>query len=381
VARAACFAGAWCDGPDRVAGRIALSYDPSMPAARLFRLLTIGLSALGVAAIGLGVSLLLDPPGAHTAAGRIALGVVGGLGLVVGLAVPLRVGFSGRKLPAEIKAAMRINGLCIAAGGLALVSGALLGGGRGLGVAFAASGGCLLVAAWAGFFRLGLRLPPRFTVRELGRVARSAGLLARGEESAVGQAFGRWTDGGSAGVPVGAPAPDGPARTLAGDETTLHQIMAASGADTVVLNLGSYSCPHHRRRMDELNALVARWSPRGVAFVTVYINEAHPEDGWRLERQYEEDPEYQGRPEDFCFLYARSIDDRLAMARRLVDAKGLRMTVVADTMADTLMRAYNAWPIRLYVLHRGQVAFAGEQGPFGYLPAAVDEALGRLAIG
>jgi hypothetical protein len=360
----------------------------TLSAARFFRGATVALSVLGLTLGALGVALAASP--ATLAAGpRIALGVAGALAFFVALAVPLRVGLSPILLPGEIKSAMRVNGACIAAAGAALVlstawdATGLPGGGRALGGGLVLCGALALCGAWLGLFRLSARLPATFTVGEMRRIASSAGILGSRAESVADREFRRWSSGSPAGVPEGTPAPDGRVVTLGGEETTLSAVLAATGASTVVLNLGSYTCPHHRKRIDELHALVDRWQPRAVAFLTVYVTEAHPEDGWRLEGQYDQDEEYvraaeDGRADDFCFSHARTIEDRLGMARWLVEKKELRTAIVVDAMEDELRRAYNAWPIRLYVLQGGRVAFRGDQGPFGYLPAAVDEALARL---
>ncbi len=64
------------------------------------------------------------------------------------------------------------------------------------------------------------------------------------------------------------------------------------------------------------------------------------------------------------------------MARRL--AERLDTEIVVDTMEGTLQSAYNPWPIRLYVLVGGTVRYAGDQGPFGYVPAELDAVLEDL---
>ncbi len=321
-------------------------------------------TALAACGIALRAGTLPHAPGWATLIAGAATGMLGVMG-------PLRIALTDPLLPVEIRRTMRVVGASLAVGGLALVGSPLLGPSTALFVCAA----CAAFAGLAGFLRMSASTPAAFTLGELARVAHSAG-MAQGRDSVRAREMLRWTGGRSAGCAVGAPAPDGPCVTLEGAETTLGAVLAAGDpAAPVVLNLCSYTCPHLRKRIDELHDVVARWTPRGVRFLTVYIAEAHPEDGWRLEGQYALDPEYAGDPTAFCFHHARSIADRTQMARWLLEQKSLQTPVVLDDMRDGLLHAYNAWPIRLYVLRDGHVAFAGEQGPFGYSPAAVDAAL------
>ena len=120
-----------------------------------------------------------------------------------------------------------------------------------------------------------------------------------------------------------------------------------------------------------------KWKPLGVDFLTVFTAEAHAEDGWKLAEQYVNDTEYTDES-DFCFPYARNINDRKEMAQWLTSKEHFDMPIVLDTIEDDLLKAYNSWPIRLYIIHKGKIAFCGDQGPFGYSPAGLDPVLQRL---
>ena len=229
--------------------------------------------------------------------------------------------------------------------------------------------------ATAGILRMRQSLPDDLTIGEIYENAKSAGVFGGATADNSTLAFNRWAPGGADGVAPGSLAPDGTMQALDGTPHRLREWLARDSELPVVLNFGSYSCPHHRKRTPQLHALHARWAPQGVRFLTVYTAEAHPEDGWALGDQYAEDAEYTGNPEDFCFLYARSIDDRREMAQWLIDHKDFQMPVMLDTMDDNLLFAYNSWPIRLYVVHQGVVVYSGAQGPFGYEPPEVDRVL------
>jgi len=47
--------------------------------------------------------------------------------------------------------------------------------------------------------------------------------------------------------------------------------------------------------------------------------------------------------------------------------------------ANPPLKAYNTWPIRLYIVRDRQIVYSGAQGPFGYDPSDADLALARLS--
>ena len=96
-------------------------------------------------------------------------------------------------------------------------------------------------------------------------------------------------------------------------------------------------------------------------FIVVYIEEAHPTDGWAL-------------PANYDIIQHRTIKDRLAAAAKLVLRQlPANMTVVVDTMSEplNLNSAYGGLYERLYVIHNGTVAYQGERGPIGFHPGEV----------
>ncbi|MCH7522041.1 MAG: redoxin domain-containing protein [Candidatus Marinimicrobia bacterium] len=234
-----------------------------------------------------------------------------------------------------------------------------------------------LASAFGGFYALSRKLPRTFTIGDTLAIIKSIGLTGEKADSPADREFTRWTHGLRAGVQAGTAAPDGPVVTMTGEAVRLSSFFSHDPASPLVLNFGSYTCPHHRKRLGELQALMDRWESRGVRLLTVYTAEAHPEDGWTLPHQYDNDAEYTHEA-DFCFYYAQNMDDRRKMAQWFIDKKHFNMPVVLDSMDDGLLRAYNTWPIRLYIITQGQVTYCGEQGPFGYDPASVDRALGKL---
>ena len=102
---------------------------------------------------------------------------------------------------------------------------------------------------------------------------------------------------------------------------------------------------------------VARW-------LTIYIEEAHAEDEWRLpESRVEQDLKKNG---DAPIAMHQDLDERLNAARLFVERKRIRSDVVVDTMRGEVLDAYQAWPERLYIILDGVVVYKGGVGPFHF---------------
>ncbi len=295
------------------------------------------------------------------------------MAVAVGLAGPVRVLSRGGQLPREIRRTVLVAAVVLPVVGLVLLVAGWWADARWGAWAFFSAGAGLAWWAVAGPAALARTMPASFLVGEMVGIIRSAGLVGDRKASPMDTAFRRWTQGQS-GVAVGAAAPDGEVVTLDGQVVRLSSFWAER---VLVLNFGSYSCPHHRKRLPELAALMATWGDQGVAFLTVYTAEAHAQDGWNLEGQYREDAEYTDDA-DFCFPYATDLAARRDMAVWLVEKKPWEMPVVLDEMSDRLLRAYNSWPIRLYIVAAGMIVYCGDQGPFGYQPAELDPVLREL---
>ena len=104
-----------------------------------------------------------------------------------------------------------------------------------------------------------------------------------------------------------------------------------------------------------------------VDFAVVYIREAHPEDGWVVSMN---------RDEQIVFDDPKSDSERTEVAATCAFRLEIRMPVVVDGVDDRVARAYGALPDRLYLVSRGgRIAFQGEPGPFGFQPAALESAI------
>lgn len=115
-----------------------------------------------------------------------------------------------------------------------------------------------------------------------------------------------------------------------------------------------------------------------ATFLSVYISEAHPADGWRSEAN-----------DELAILVSqpRAWADRAGVADRCRSTLLPSIRMVVDTMDDRVSQAYSAAPDRLYIVDTdGRIAYKSGRGPFGFLPAEMEQSLlmllmdrGRLA--
>jgi hypothetical protein len=125
-----------------------------------------------------------------------------------------------------------------------------------------------------------------------------------------------------------------------------------------------------------LNNLFERYHDR-VAFLIIYIREAHPVDGWWLGK---------GLPKLWFKLRKsraatdvydpQTLDERRAVAGRCETMLEYGIRTYVDDVDDAVNKAYAAMPTRLYLVGLdGRVAYAGGLGPFGFKPAELGAAI------
>ncbi|KAJ7325700.1 thyroxine 5'-deiodinase [Desmophyllum pertusum] len=129
------------------------------------------------------------------------------------------------------------------------------------------------------------------------------------------------------------------------------------GNRPLVVNFCSWTCPVFRARVGEFLSVVQEFSD--VAdFLTIYIEEAHPSNGWAFEN-------------NVVIPTHQSLEDRCKAARLMLSSTNFNCPVVVDTMENEANRAYAGVPIRLYVIKNQKVALAGLTGPTFYDPKQV----------
>jgi hypothetical protein len=116
-----------------------------------------------------------------------------------------------------------------------------------------------------------------------------------------------------------------------------------------------------------------------VQFLSIYIREAHPVDGWWLG----------GGVFGLALKLSKSraaldvsdpknIADRRAVAGNCEQALQYGIRTYVDEMDDAVNKAYAAWPTRLYLIGLdGKVVYHGGLGPFDFHPNKLAKAIER----
>jgi hypothetical protein len=106
-----------------------------------------------------------------------------------------------------------------------------------------------------------------------------------------------------------------------------------------------------------------------VAFLVVYIREAHPEDGWVLD---------ENRDAGIAVRDPASAEERAEVAAACTRRIPTTMPVAMDDVGDGAALAYGGWPDRLYLIGGdGRIAYQGGEGPFGFRPDELKAAIAR----
>ena len=110
-----------------------------------------------------------------------------------------------------------------------------------------------------------------------------------------------------------------------------------------------------------------------VAFFVVYIQEAHPTDGWQISINEQE---------EVTFEQPKSAEEREAVAEACTLGLKLSIPTLIDEMTNEVDRAYAALPDRLYLIDaEGRVAYRGGPGPWAFKPDELEAAIGEAVGG
>jgi Iodothyronine deiodinase/EF hand len=166
------------------------------------------------------------------------------------------------------------------------------------------------------------------------------------------------------GPKLGDSAPDFRLKTNDGAaEITLSKLV---GAKPVVLVFGNFTCGPFRSHSGNLEKLHSQYKDR-ANFVMVYVREAHPTDGWRMESNDRV---------DVATPQPKTYNERVEVARMCGRALGLGFPMLVDTIDDSVGARYSGMPGRLYLIDReGKVAFKSGRGPFLFKPAELEQSL------
>ena len=121
-----------------------------------------------------------------------------------------------------------------------------------------------------------------------------------------------------------------------------------------------------------------------VKFLSIYIREAHPVDGWWMGRRLTRGLVRKIFPKASMEHYdPKTIAERRAVAGECETALQYGIRTYVDEMDDVVNTAYAAWPTRLYLIGLdGRVVYAGGLGPYDFKPeklkAAIEQYLHEL---
>jgi thiol-disulfide isomerase/thioredoxin len=167
------------------------------------------------------------------------------------------------------------------------------------------------------------------------------------------------------GPALDARAPDFSLKTHDAARTVRLAELLAEGKP-VVLTFGNFTCGPFRYMFPGVEAVHKRFAGEAT-FVAVYVREAHPTGGWRMESN-----DRAGVTADQPTTYA----ERAAVAAKCHALLKYEMPLLVDEINDPVGHAYSGMPARLYVIDRhGNVAYKAGRGPFGFKPAEMEQAL------
>ena len=107
-----------------------------------------------------------------------------------------------------------------------------------------------------------------------------------------------------------------------------------------------------------------------VAFLAVYITEAHSSNGWQMQSNIRD---------NIVFASPRNVEERASVAGTCVRELGIKFPAVVDEFGNSTETHYTAWPDRIYLIdQQGRVAYKSKAGPFGFRADDLATALSRL---
>lgn len=156
---------------------------------------------------------------------------------------------------------------------------------------------------------------------------------------------------------VGDRAPDFRAERLTDDGERSGQYIGLSDLQgrPIALLFGSYTCPVYRGQIERFNQIHDELQDHHE-FVTIYTREAHPEDGWQVGINHDQ---------DVVYMQPTTLDERAEIAGTCVRGHRIRMPMAIDDMDDSINKAYSGSPERLYIIDAdGIVRHRSTPGPF-----------------
>lgn len=159
-------------------------------------------------------------------------------------------------------------------------------------------------------------------------------------------------------------APDFALKTFDGEQTI--RLGEVVGKKPVVLTFGNFTCGPFRSMFPGVEDVHKRFAEEAV-FLTVYVREAHPTDGWKMESNARR---------GVAVAQPRTYAERTAVATQCHRLLKPSMPLLVDEINDPVGNAYSGMPARLYIIDRqGKVAYKSGRGPFGFKSGEMEQAL------
>lgn len=150
------------------------------------------------------------------------------------------------------------------------------------------------------------------------------------------------------------------------DGATSYQLSQLIGERPVVLMFGNFTCGPFRACYPEVEN-VWRRHRHDTNFLMVYVREAHPTDGWRMESNAQA---------QVAVAQPTTLAQRMAACRQFIAKAQAEVPIVVDEINDPVGHAYSAMPARLFVIDRaGRIAYKSGRGPFGFRAGEMEQAL------
>ncbi|MFO0805630.1 MAG: deiodinase family protein [Gemmataceae bacterium] len=145
---------------------------------------------------------------------------------------------------------------------------------------------------------------------------------------------------------------------------SLHAL--TSKKKPTVLILGNFTCGPFRALYPDLESIHKRFKGQ-AEFLMVYVREAHPVDGWKMEAN-----EKLG----VSVKQPTTLGERTKVAGQFCTKLKPVMPVLVDDVDDKVGNLYSGMPGRLYVIDtEGKVAYKSGRGPFGFRAGEMEQAL------
>ena len=166
------------------------------------------------------------------------------------------------------------------------------------------------------------------------------------------------------GPQVDQPAPDFTLKTVDGQNSI--QLAKLIGKKPVVLVLGNFTCGPFRALYGNIEAMYQRHK-MDANFLMVYVREAHPSDGWKMESNTRV---------GVAVKQPSTLEERKEVASQFCERLKTTMPFVVDEINDPVGHAYSGMPGRFYVIDtQGKVAYKSGRGPFGFRFGEMEQAL------